>query len=189
MVVIINNSDIFRKYRTFKTHYFSKKCASKIIQNETYINRKTAFQIAYDTGARVGEVIVISAEHIDFEQSQMTLWDTKKKSWKIVPLSEDTINSIQLYLHTTKIKAKLFKVTTKTLNNWLMSACEREGIKADPGTNIRWHSWRGTFVRLHKQLGDKWLMQVTGDSLYTLLKYYEELTDEDLRNAKKEMKL
>jgi len=187
--VIIIYENIFRKYRTFKTHYFSKECANNIIQNETYLDRKTAFQIAYDTGARAGEVIVISAEHIDFSKSQMTLWDTKKKSWKIVPLSENTLNSIKLYLNTTKIKAKLFKVTTKTLNNWLMSACEREGIQADPGTNIRWHSWRGTFVRLHKTLGDKWLMQVTGDSLYTLLKYYEELTDDDLRNAKQGMKL
>lgn len=181
------NANIFPITKDYKTHYFTKEVAEQIINSEIYLNRKTAFQISYDTGARAGEIIVISAEHFDFEQEQMVLWDTKKKSWKIVPLSTNTLNAVKLYLHTTNIRAKLFKVTTRTLNNWLNAACAREGIKADLGTHIRWHTWRGTFIRTHKSVGDKWLMQVTGDSYQTLLKYYEELTDDDLRKAKKEL--
>lgn len=178
------NGNIFPITKDYKTHYFTKEVAEQIINSETYLNRKTAFQISYDTGARAGEIIVISAEHFDFEQEQMVLWDTKKKSWKIVPLSTETVNAVKLYLHSTNIRAKLFKVTTRTLNNWLNAACAREGIKADHGTHIRWHTFRGTFIRCHMNLGDRWLMQVTGDSYQTILNYYSELTEEDLRKAK-----
>ncbi len=166
-----------------KTHYFSKESAEGLIDSETFLERKTAFQVGYDTGARAGEIIMISVEHI--HDGDMLLWDSKKKDWKPVPLSTKTITILQTYLNVTKIKAKLFDVNTKTLNNWLQEACIREGIKADVGTRIRWHSWRGTFVRTHRNLGDKWLMQVTGDSYTTLLQYYEELTDEDLRRIKR----
>lgn len=181
------NLNIFRKNNDYRTHYFTKEVAEIIINSETYLDRKTAFQIAYDTGARSGEIVRISAEHFDFDKEQMILWDTKKKSWKIVPLNNNSINAVKMYLNSTKIKTKLFKVTTRTLNNWLSNACDRNDIKADPGTNIRWHSWRGTFIRTHRSLGDKWLMQVTGDSYQTILKYYETLTDDDLRSAKKEL--
>ncbi len=167
-----------------KTHYFSQATAEQLINNETLLGRKTAFQIGYDTGARAGEIILISTEHIHLDKGDMLLWDSKKKDWKPVPLSTKTITAVQTYLNATKIRAKLFNVNTKTLNNWLHDACMREGVLADNGTRIRWHSWRGTFVRTHRNLGDKWLMQVTGDSYTTLLQYYEELTDEDLRRIK-----
>lgn len=186
--VMQNTSEIFRRMREYRTHYFTKEQAEQIIESETYLDRKTAFQIAYDTGARVGEMIQISAEHFDFERGQMTLWDSKKKAWKIVPLSDKTLNTVKIYLNATKIKTKLFKVTTKTLNNWLKERCAALGIKPDPGLLLRWHTWRGTFIRTHKNLGDKWLMQVTGDNYATLLRYYEELTDEDLRRAKREIR-
>jgi len=181
------NLNIFRKNNDYKTHYFTKEHAEVIINSETYLDRKTAFQISYDTGARAGEIIKISVEHFDFDKEQMILWDSKKHTWKVVPLSDTSITVILMYLNSTKIKTRLFKVTTRTLNNWLSDACRREGIIADLGTRIRWHSWRGTFIRTHRNLGDKWLMQVTGDSYTTLLQYYETLTDEDLRVAKKEM--
>lgn len=175
--------------KEYKTHYFSKEVADQLIDSETFLNRKTAFQIAYDTGARAGEIITISGEHFDFDKEQMVLWDSKKKSWKVVPLSQKTIVAVKMYLQHSNIRAKLFKVTTKTLNNWLNNACARESIVQDLGTNIRWHSWRGTFIRTHRSLGDKWLMQVTGDSYQTILNYYSELTDDDLRKAKKGLDL
>lgn len=180
-----SNLNIFRKNSNYKTHYFNKEVAERIINSETYLDRKTAMQISFDTGARAGEIIAISAEHFDFDKEQMVLWDTKKKSWKVIPLSDDTLNIVTMYLRSTNIKSKLFKVTTRTLNNWLSVACKREDIKPDIGTRIRWHSWRGTFIRTHRSHGDKWLMQVTGDSYMTLLNYYEELTDDDLRKIKR----
>lgn len=182
-----NVSEIFRRARGYKTHYFTKEEAERIIESETYLDRKVAFQIAYDTGARAGEITQISAEHFDFARGQMFLWDSKKKGWKVVPLSDRTMTLVKMYLNTTKIKTKLFKVTTKTLNNWLKERCAALGIEPDPGLLLRWHSWRGTFIRTHRSLGDKWLMQVTGDNYATLLRYYEELTDDDLRKAKKEL--
>lgn len=175
---------VFITKRKYKTHYFTKDNAEAIIEKESYLDRKLAFQIAYDTGARSGEIIKIRAEHFNFDKGFMILWDSKKNAWKNVPLSEKTINMAQMYLRVTKKKASLFEVHPKTLNNWLMNICSKLNITADRGTNIRWHSWRGTFVRTHRTLGDKWLMQVTGDSYQTLLNYYEELTNDDLKKAK-----
>lgn len=180
-----NKSEIFRRAREYRTHYFTREDAEAVIEHETYLDRKTAFQIAFDTGARAGEITQISAEHFDFEREQMMLWDSKKKTWKIVPLSQKTLIMVKTYLNSTKIRTKLFKVTTKTLNNWLKERCKTIDIKPDPGLILRWHTWRGTFIRTHKSLGDKWLMQVTGDNYITLLKYYEEMTDSDLRAAKR----
>ena len=171
--------------RKSKTHYFPETDANKLIDNETMLQRRAAFQIGYDTGARAGEVIKIKAQDFDNEKQQMNLWDSKKKGWKVIPLNTKTFVVVKQYINASRTSTgKLFPVTTKTLNNWLVIACEREGITADSGTRIRWHSWRGTFVRQHKHLGDKWLLQAIGDSYNTLLTYYEELTEEDMRKAK-----
>lgn len=178
------NNEVFRRYRKYKTHYFTKEEVDCLIDGETYLNRKTAFQIAYDAGARAGEIIKVSAEHLEFGKGQMIMWDSKKKSWKITPLSDETINLVNMYLRASKIKTRLFSVTTVTLNNWLSDACIRCEVESDPGLSIRWHSWRGTFIRHNSDKGYKWLMQVTGDSLQTILSYYSELTDEDLRKIK-----
>ena len=183
---ILEPSGVFLKKACskYKTHYFSKEIAERLIDTEISLNKKTAFQISYDTGARAGEIIKISGEHFDYSEKKMILWDSKKKGWKTVPLSDITLRYVQTYLLATKKTGRLFDVDTKTLNNWLHEACKREWVKPDIGTRIRWHSWRGTFVRTHHNLGAKWLMQVTGDSYTTLLQYYQELTDEDLRRIK-----
>ena len=171
--------------RKTKTHYFSKEDANKLIDTEIFLRRRAAFQIGYDTGARAGEIIKVKTEDFDNKKQQMNLWDSKKKGWKVIPLSKKTFVVVKQYINASRTSTgKLFSVTTKTLNNWLVVACEREGIRADSGTRIRWHSWRGTFVRQHRNLGDQWLLQATGDSYTTLLKYYEELTEEDMRKAK-----
>lgn len=177
--------DVMIRGKKRNTHYFPKEIAEKIIEEEIYLNRKMAFQLGYDTGARAGEIIMVSAEHFK-DDGMMVLWDSKKKAWKSVPLSEKTIRMVQTFILATKTKGKFFDVTTKTLNNWLDEAVKKHGLKPDLGTRIRWHSWRGTFIRTHRNLGDKWLMQVTGDTYQTLLGYYEELTEEDLMRAKKE---
>jgi integrase len=178
--------EILRKNRNFKTYYFSIDEVKRIIDNETYLDRKTAFQIAYDCGSRAGEIIKISAEHFDFDKGQMQHWDSKKKSWKMVPLSQETLNVVKMFLKSTKITTRLFPVTTHTLNNWLKEASSRENVKVEIGLKLRWHSWRGTFIRHNQSKGYKWLMQVTGDSLATILKYYSEFTEEDMRRIKNE---
>jgi integrase len=175
-----------RKSRIYKTHYFTKEVAERIIEAETFLDRQLAFQIGYDTGARVGEVLMISAEHFEFDQGFMKLWDSKKRAWKRIPISQKTMLMVQRYLNTTRISTKLFQVEPITPNRWLKYRCGQLGIKPDPDMKIRWHSWRGTFIRTHRQLGDKWLMQVTGDSYATLLMYYEEMTDSDLKKIKDE---
>lgn len=167
------------------THYFSMDAVRRLIEGEAKLARRTAFIIANDTGARVGEMLKISAEHFDYDKLQMLLWDSKKKAWKIVPLMETSITAVKLYLDATKITGRLFPVTEKTLNNWLRAACRRGSIVADTGRRIRWHSWRGTFVRHNQDKGDKWLMQVTGDNISTLLKYYEDMTEDDLGRVKR----
>lgn len=178
----------FLRLRKYKTHYFTKEDAVKLIEEEIVLNRKAAFQIGYDTGARAGEMNKIRMEHFDYKLGQFILYDSKKKQWKIVPLTEKTLRDVRMYITASKIKGKLFDVTTRTLNNWLSSACKRSGIKPDPGLRIRWHSWRGTFIRLHMHLGDQWLEQVTGDSYKTIQGYYSELSDEDIRRMKQEGK-
>lgn len=172
-----------------KTHYFSPEQARSIVERETFLDRKTAFALALDTGARVGEMVKVSLEHfdvVDVEQGKMLLWDSKKGGWKTVPLSRATIDAVRLYANASKKRGLLWDVTERTLNNWLQEACTREDIRPDAGRRIRWHSFRGTFVRTHKGNGDKWLMQVTGDSYQTLLSYYEDLTEADLIRIKHE---
>jgi integrase len=178
--------EFFRKHRNYKTFYFTKEQVRAIIDNETYLDRKTSFQIGFDVGSRAGEIIKISAEHFDFDKGQMVHWDSKKKAWKIVPLSQDTLTMVKMYLKSSKITTRLFQVTTKTLNNWTKEASLREGIKPDTGLKLRWHSWRGTFIRCNQNKPYKWLMQITGDNLQTILKYYSELTDDDMRKIRNE---
>lgn len=168
-----------------KTHYFSSEDVKKIIDNEIFLDRKTAFVVGSDTGARAGEMVKISREHFNFDKNQMLLWDSKKMAFKVVPLSDDTLTAVKTYIKAVDIRAKFFDVHPTTLNNWIKWACEKNNIKPDGGKKIRWHSWRGTFVRLNRGKGDRWLMQVTGDSYQTLLKYYEELTDDDLGKIKR----
>jgi len=177
---------IFRRVKaTTKTHYFSSDDVKKIIDSEIFLDRKTAFIIASDSGARAGEMVKIEVDDIDYDKKQMLLWDSKKTAYKVIPLSDNTLSAIQTYVRTCKIKRKLFDRHPTTLNNWIKDNCKKNGIAPDPDRKLRWHSWRGTFVRLNRDKGHKWLMQVTGDSYETLLGYYEELTDADLGKIKR----
>jgi len=166
-----------------KTHYFSSQEITKIIEGEIFLDRKTAFIIGYDTGARSGEMVKIEVGDFNFEKKQVLLFDSKKQAYKMVPLSDSTMAAVELYIKTCKIRRRLFPMHPTTLNNWIKDACKREKITAEK--KIRWHSWRGTFVRHNRDKGDKWLMQITGDRYDTLLRYYQELTDEDLHKIKR----
>jgi integrase len=186
MESIAEIKEFLRKHRKYKTHYFSREDVPKLINNETYLDRKTAFRIAYDVGSRAGEIIKVSAEHFDFDKGEMVHWDSKKKAWKIVPLSQETLNMVKMFLHSSKITTRLFPVTTHTLNNWIKEAARRENITPDKGIKLRWHSWRGTFIRHNQDKPLKWVMQITGDSTITILGYYSELTDADMHKIKNE---
>jgi len=148
--------------------------------------RCLAMMVGMDTGARVGEVVELRIE--DFRELTpgyiCELLDSKKKGHRRkVPVPGALVDAVRSFARERKLRPTdlLFPVDPKTLDRWIKEAATSAGIVWDPKTErVRWHSFRGSFVRQHRLKGPKWMEQVTGDDWETLKFYYSDLSDTDL---------
>ncbi len=101
------------------------------------------------TGCRVGTLINIKLEDIDFKNKEVYYRHLKNKDMAILPLSNAVIESINRYLNIWDVKEYLFcsdsggQMTTNSVRLALERYCKKRGIKSK-GV----HAFRHTFARL-----------------------------------------
>jgi len=175
------------------TRYFTESEVENIIDcaksrgDEVYVT----MVIGFVTGCRVGELVRMTVSDWKFERGLVEITDSKKKRKRIVPVPEQYLGIIREYIsqHNLKGDQLLCPMSPKTYNRWLKQIALEIGLQWSPEReNIRWHSWRGTFVRLKHRAGYdvKWLEQAIGDTYSTILQYYSRYTDEDMVEIMKE---
>jgi integrase len=175
-----------------ETKHFSKGELRRIMDAVVMEPHKyIAFLLGICTGCRVGEVIKMTPQDL-MELDGLNgiyVFDSKKKRHRgPVPLPNDKAAHIIEYIEKNNIQPddQIVKLRQskrgETLNRWLKSACKKAGIQIQPWENVRWHSFRASFIVNHHRDGksDKWLMKMTGDDYKTLLGYYTNMNDGEI---------
>lgn len=172
---------------SMKTAYFNEEQIELIIKQAEDLTQRTALLLGSRLGARVEEFLALEVKDIHYEEELVYVWDVKKKILRLQPVLREDLAQVRLYLKEKEIKeGKLFDVTPRTLNRWLKKAVEKAKIPIPENENVRWHSFRGSFIRNHIDLPPKALEQITGDNFTTLLKYYNEYRPTDIVRLMKE---
>ena len=168
------------------TRYFSMAEARRLIGRCRRLERRTAMIVGWTTGSRVGEGLTMRLEHWNEARGVVELIDSKKPGLvRKVPFPVEALVAIQTYADERGLAPRdlLFEVDPKTLTRWVKAQAREAAIEWDRRTeNVRWHSWRGTFVRYwvdQPGVREKDLVDWTGDSAETLSRYYLERSERD----------
>lgn len=156
------------------------------------LEHKTAIQLGFDMGCRVGEIVTIPnipefstvIQILDSKaQNEVKLkGKTKRTPYRQCVITTQTLNLIKMYqdsIKDEKPKRKfLFPYNERTLSRWIKLYCEKAGIKRKRGNLIRWHMLRHTYIQnaIERGVPLKQVSDQTGDSIFTLLRYYSNYT-------------
>jgi len=122
--------------------------------------------------------------NIEFANHRTHTYDFKKDSWRMVYWPEFVGSTLKRWLEYRKAKRikgeLLFPFTKKTANRILKRWCQEIGFRHADLVSSHW--LRHTFIRLSRRSGRdiKAVEQNTGDTILTILKWYEGLTDEEM---------
>lgn len=150
---------------------------------------KTYLMYHIETGLRISDVLLTEIGHIDFEEFRTYTYDKKKDTYRWIYFPEPVKAQIKLWLlhrQKTGLKSKLlfpfgWKTAGRILKKWCFKA---EFPLAD---KVSSHWLRHTYIRLSRAAGKdiKAVQQNTGDTVDTLLKWYSDLSIEDLQKEAK----
>lgn len=138
------------------------------------------FRLALTTGIRREDIASIEIGNIDLEGRRLKFWESKKRRWWEIPLTEAVCQDIQRFLNTfPRGRKRLFSFTGRTAYNHLQKYLKKAGIKKD----LSFHDLRRSFVKTAKRRGlsPKAVSQITGDTLATIEQSYANLDMEELK--------
>jgi len=143
------------------------------------------FQLAINAGLRRDDLVNVNKQDIDFTGKRLVFREKKKGRIYSVPLSDKTLNSIQMVLNAFKTEKgkRLFPISSKTAYNRFQMYLKRCGLPSRPI-----HALRATTVKLCQANG--WTPEQTakllGDKVQTIQEHYSTPSDLELDEAMKE---
>jgi len=158
----------------------SKNEIKMLMESIDNLEDKTLIILGITCGIRRGDIVSIEITNIDWANETLKFWEQKKRRYLTIPLEKSTITYLRMYVKTLPDNQRfLFLFSDKTANRKLKYYVKKAGIKK----HISFHSLRATFVKRSKEEGRdvKMVCQITGDSERTILKYYSEWTDDELK--------
>jgi integrase len=138
------------------------------------------FKLALNTGIRREDIVRIEIGNMDIEQRKLKFWESKKRRWWEVPLTQEVAMELLRYTNTLpKGQKRLFTFSGRTAYNKLQRYLKKVGIKKQ----ISFHDLRRTFIKTAKRKGlsPKAVSQITGDTLRVVQEHYENLDMEELK--------
>jgi integrase len=141
---------------------------------------------AYQTGMRLGEILHLTWERVDFKMGfiQLRAEDTKTDEARIIPLTPELTGLLKnLYKVRYLQEEHVFLVkgqSVSSIQTAFNGACRRAGIE-----NFRFHDFRHTAVTNMRRAGIDHLtiMRITGHKTMDVFKRYNSFHQEDLREA------
>lgn len=166
-----------------KTKYFTINQKKMMLDNCETGKQYIALLIGFDFAVRAGEILTLKLEDINFNTRIVHIFDSKKKIYRKIPASIESINAIKRYCKDKNIKSGyLLNIHRITLTRWVKEIANKCGIKAKESENIRYHSLRHSWIRHNSNRPLKYVCQVTGDSKETIIDVYSEYSEENLIN-------
>ncbi|MEA1965189.1 MAG: site-specific integrase [Candidatus Aerophobetes bacterium] len=162
--------------------YFKKEERDKLKGSIDNYRDKLIIGMLYATGMRVGELIKLRIEDIDFNERFITIpaKNTKTKTSRTAWISQEVLSEIKAYLKLTKRrKGRLFSLTPRRIQQLLKNYSEEAGVKATPHTLRHSHIVHALLNKvpitaIQKQVGHKRL---------TTAQIYSDFAPEQVREA------
>ncbi|MEO0301668.1 MAG: site-specific integrase [candidate division WOR-3 bacterium] len=142
--------------------------------------------IALNTGMRRGEILNLKWRDIDFKERIITIYDTKNKEKRYVPINDTTINTL-LGIKTNSLSEYVFPgkdgkghISEHYISHLFEKAVERAGIK-----DFRFHDLRHTFASYLVMNGVdlKTVQELLGHKTFNMTLRYSHLSPEHKKLA------
>ncbi len=156
------------------------------LQDNSAPHLRAINEIAYQTGMRLGEILGLTWDRVDFKTSfiQLRAEDTKTDDARLIPLSPElTVLLKDLYKVRYLHEPHVFLVkgnSVSSIKTAFNAACRRAGIE-----RFRFHDLRHTAVTNMRRSGIDHLtiMQITGHKTLEVFKRYNSFLEGDLKEA------
>ena len=134
---------------------------------------KDVIEFAYHTGARRGELLRMSRNHIDWNRKVITFYDTKNGEDRTIPLSDKVLSMLKKY----RFGETIFPISEFRLEKHFRIARKRAEI-----TDFRFHDLRACFCTnaFLSGLSVAEVSALSGHKSWSELKRYSRIKPEDL---------
>lgn len=163
-------------------NYLNKEEIKRLLSIIDNLQDKCLITLGIDLGCRVSEIINIKLTDIELDKQIIKIWDEKKNQIRICTITRETAQLVKMLLNSRKKQSPLlFSFSYKTANRRVKYWCKKAWIVRKNNRLIRWHMLRHTYCVQSISVGRpiKLICQQTGDTELSILKYYNNFSEED----------
>ena len=162
--------------------------ASTLLRAIDNIPDYTLILLGLYTGMRISEIASVEEISINEGEKRLHIWDEKKDRYRDVYVPDEVISVLKRHINA-MVRGKdprLFPYSTKTIERRIQFWTEKA-----LGKKKSWHAIRHTYVSLSRELAIPMeiVIQNTGDTASTILKYYSKPSPQFIRKVIEERKL
>lgn len=183
---------LFHKGSTSGENALTKTQVETLLTKVTNLRDLALLKLAINGGIRRDDIIGIRRKNIDFNTNEIKYYEHKKKRIYSTYVSNDTLNTLKMWINMSKKSEWLFPsvykkskkhISGKTAYNILNRNLEKAGLPQRP-----FHALRSTCVKLCKSKG--WTASQTakhiGDTVRTVEEHYATPSEEEMKNLSKD---
>ena len=182
-----NKTDIRERKRTSNDPLTSQE-ADQLLKSIDNIPDYSLILAGLYTGMRISEISKIEEISINQEEQRIHIWDEKKDKYRDVYVPQEVISVLKRHINSMSRgkDPRLFPYSLKTIERKIQGWTEKSLSKKKS-----WHAIRHTYISLSRELGIPMeiVIQNTGDTAATILKYYSKPSPEFIRRTVQEKKM
>lgn len=162
--------------------------ANTLLRSIDNVPDYTLVLVGLYTGMRISEIASLEEISINEGESRIHIWDEKKDRYRDVYVPKEVTSALRRHINamTRGKDPRLFPFSHKSIERKIQHWTERI-----LGKRKSWHAIRHTYISLSRELGIPMeiVMQNTGDSAATILKYYSRPSPDFIRKTVEEKKI
>ena len=162
--------------------------ANVLLRSIDNIPDYTLVLVGLYTGMRISEISSLEEISINEPEGRIHIWDEKKDRYRDVYVPGDVLSVLKRHINamTRGKDPRLFPYSHKTIERKIQMWTEKA-----LGKRKSWHAIRHTYISLSRELGIPMeiVIQNTGDTAATILKYYSKPSPEFIRQTVEEKRI
>ena len=162
--------------------------ANVLLRSIDNIPDHTLVLVGLYTGMRISEISSLEEISINEPEGRIHIWDEKKDRYRDVYVPGDVLSVLKRHINamTRGKDPRLFPYSHKTIERKIQMWTEKA-----LGKRKSWHAIRHTYISLSRELGIPMeiVIQNTGDTAATILKYYSKPSPEFIRQTVEEKRI
>lgn len=160
----------------------------KLVNSTETLEDRTLLVLGFTTGMKLSEIISLEPINFEFNNGVARIWDKKRRLYRSVYLTDETVNEIRVLIDTKKDSAgpRLFPYSAKTIEGKF----QRHTLKI-LGKSRSWESVRRTYISISAKLDMpiKIVVENTGELPSAVVKYYMDIPVSNARRKVNETPL